>query len=398
MRFCSKSLNNSVKKHIFFIFLSWRLLITIGMLSGLLLSWQKRFFGAGEDHYKNIYLWSWANFDGFHYLSIAYNGYHLFQQAFFPLYPILISISTFLSATEGIYSGLIISHLSFLLFLLLFVKLLKIDYKENNIYWILLLFIFFPTSFYLGSVYTESLFLFLSVASFYFARKGRWFLASLFAAFASGTRLIGIFLLPFLVVEYFWQKYETEVSVKKNKTTLFQCLKLTLWKVKKDVYWIVLSPLGLILYTIWLKFVYNDFLYFQHALPAFGSNKSGNSFILLPQVFFRYLKIILFSNFNYQYVIAVIELLVTMVFLILSIIAFRKIRFSYALFSLLSFVAPTLTGSLSSMPRYVLTIFPLFIVLNILLKFKWLKIIVLFFFVILLIIATGLFTRGYWIS
>src|SRR3990167_799324 len=58
--------------------------------------------------------WSWANFDGVHYLGIAAKSYFAqFTQAFFPLYPLLIRILTgFIH--NSILNGLIISNFSFL--------------------------------------------------------------------------------------------------------------------------------------------------------------------------------------------------------------------------------------------------------------------------------------------
>src|SRR5688572_13183072 len=38
------------------------------------------------------FLTSFGNFDGAHYISISDVGYQLYQQAFFPLYPMLIKL------------------------------------------------------------------------------------------------------------------------------------------------------------------------------------------------------------------------------------------------------------------------------------------------------------------
>jgi hypothetical protein len=50
----------------------------------------------------------------------------------------------------------------------------------------------FPTAFYSGLIYTESLFLFLALAFFYFSRKGLWFPAFSSAFFLSLSRPTGI--------------------------------------------------------------------------------------------------------------------------------------------------------------------------------------------------------------
>ena len=47
-------------------------------------------------YHSNFLLWSWANFDGEHYLNIARHGYQVIrgqsEYAFFPLYPLLINL------------------------------------------------------------------------------------------------------------------------------------------------------------------------------------------------------------------------------------------------------------------------------------------------------------------
>ena len=88
-------------------------------------------------------------------------------------------------------------------------------------------------------------------------------------------------------------------------------------------------------------------------------------------------------------------------FLVLVILAFKKVRSSYAIFALLSYLTPTLTGSFSSMPRFALSIFPAFIVLALLLekpKRKRVKKIYLIISIILSIISVALYTRGYFIA
>src|SRR5437868_5249810 len=66
----------------------------------------------------NQLLFSWANFDGIHYLSIANYNYNL-DGRFFPFYPILIHFFSLLLHTPALSIGqllvaLTISNLSFL--------------------------------------------------------------------------------------------------------------------------------------------------------------------------------------------------------------------------------------------------------------------------------------------
>ena len=61
------------------------------------------------------FLRAFANFDGIHYIHIARYGYNQYEQAFFPLYPLLISILQPLSGGRYFWTGFLISNVTFLL-------------------------------------------------------------------------------------------------------------------------------------------------------------------------------------------------------------------------------------------------------------------------------------------
>jgi len=150
---------------------------------------------------------------------------------------------------------------------------------------------------------------------------------------------------------------------------------------------------------IYLQLNFNDALYFWHAQPVFGAERSGSSFILLPQVIWRYIKILLtVSNIKYEFWVALSELVFSLYAVSLLIIAsIKRIRPSYLIFSWIAILAPTLSGTLSSMPRYVLIAFPIFIILA-LMKYKLFKIFLLLVNIIFLIIYSIIYTRGLWVG
>ena len=328
--------------------------------------------------------WSWGNFDGVHYITIAQQGYAAqFTQAFFPLYPMLMRP---LKIVAGSYlaSGLLISHVAFLFTLYFFYKLIRIDRGETSAKRILLYLLLFPTSFYFGAVYSESLFLALVLATFYAARRRRWWIAGILGAVASATRIFGIFLLPALLVEWYYGRG------KKSVYTPTQLLSSLLP--------ILFISTGLLAYMYYLNKTFSDPLMFLTAQPAFGAERSADKIILLYQVFWRYTKMLLTVDpSSLVYYTVVLEALSGGIFLLLSLIAFKKIRPSYALFGMLSYIAPTLTGTLSSMPRYVLILFPSFMVLG-LVKNRRFQRAWWVVSAILLAINTALFVRGYWVA
>lgn len=342
------------------------------------------------------WLWSFANFDGVHYLTIGEKGYVAqFTQVFFPLYPLMLgSIAHILAFLNPIMVGLFISNIFFLLSLFIFAKLLALDYKQESIKWILLMMIFFPTSFFFGSIYTESIFLFLTVSAFYAVRKKHWLLAGILGVLASSTRLIGIFLYPALLLE--WYEYKIKVQNPKQSNIFHKVYYLVLTVLQSPL---SLIPLGLLAYMLYLQVNFGDWLYFWHVQPVFGAARSGESVILLPQVLWRYTKILTsISPQNEAFWIPLLELVTTLgAFILLVVAYFKKIRSSYLLFSLLSVLTPTLTGTFSSMPRYILMALPVFIVPG-MLKSRLVKGIILIVFTILLAALTILFTRGHWVA
>ncbi|MFC1627000.1 mannosyltransferase family protein [Patescibacteria group bacterium] len=324
------------------------------------------------------WLWLWGNFDGAHYIKLAQFGYkEAFTQAFFPIYPFLIKMVNSLTQ-NGLISGLFISHLSFIGFIYFFVKLGRLDYSKKTVQWASLLFLLFPTSFFLFSVYTESLFLFLSVLCFYLARQKKFLLASIIAGIASATRLVGIFLLLAIL----WEYYQTKKP-----------------KVSKAIGYSLLSVSGLLLYLNFLRARFGDILIFISSQPSFGAGRQVNKLVMIYQVIFRYIKMLLtVSPQNDIYLILIFELMISLIFLGLIIWALvKKLRPSYLLFLIPTYFLPTFTGTFLSMPRFLLTAFPLFYLLGNL-KNTRLKAVIAFFSFLLLSWAFLRFSRGYWLA
>lgn len=345
-----------------------------------------RFLGGGSMNYQmSSKFFSWANFDGEHYLSISIFGYKNLEQAFFPVYPKLISffakpisydlISSLVNST---LVGLIISNVSFLLALIFLWELIRIDYSKKIAYITIILVLIFPTSFYFGAVYNESLFLLLTVLSFYFARKGNWFLAGVFGMTSSATRIFGLCLVPAFLYEAWNQKM--------NFSKFF---------------WILLIPLGTGIYMLYLNTTLGDSLAFYHFQKLVGEQHQSG-IILLPQVYFRYMKMIISTNLdNPIFQTIVLEFFTGLVFFILPIYGYlRKIRFSYLIYAMLGFLAPTVQGSFSSTPRYVIVLFPSFLAAALLISglSKVLRMLLLFLSFAIFVVETALFLRGYWIA
>lgn len=364
--------NKNILKWIGIIFLIWRLaLVLIAFIGIKLLPLREGYLGESV----------WANFDGVHYLTIARHGYYQFQQAFFPFYPYFIRyLARFLK--NYLLSGLLISHSTFLVSLYLLYKLVRLDFNDRVAKRSLIYLFLFPTSFYFGSVYTESLFLAFILGSFYAVRKKQWGVAGILGAFASATRFVGIFLFPALLIEWYQEKEKS----KKEKLKTFLPL--------------LFVVIGLLVYMWYLKETVGDPFYFIHVQPLFGAQRTGGKIILLYQVFWRYLKMLItVEKMTPTYFVVVLEFLSGLLFLVLSIFTYFRLRLSYLIFMVFAYLTPTLTGTLSSMPRYILTLFPGFILLAVFAeKYKWVRILYPLVTIPLFIISLLFFTRGYWVA
>ena len=354
------------------------------------------------------WLWNRANFDGINYLDIAKKGYGIYQQAFFPLYPKLIAWLTPLFGGRNLVAAWTINLVCLYLALFFFYKLVALDFSEKVSKRTLLYLLIFPTAFFFAMVYTESLFFFLIIASFYFARNKvlpkagsyfartkKWWLAGIFGGLASATRLPGIFLFPALLVEWWQQKSVTSGQwpvVRKKPITNHQSL-ITLIPL-------LLIPFGLIYYMRFLAVNFGDSLMFIHVQKFFGAGRSADRIILLYQVFWRYFKMLVTVEKNtLTYFAVVMEFLAAASFLTLIIFTYLKRWYSYLVFMLLAYIAPTLTGTFSSLPRYALLLFPGFILLGLWAeKYRWLRILYPILAILLFIICLLLFTRGYWVA
>ena len=289
---------------------------------------------------------------------------------------------------SDILSGLIISNLSLLGCLYFGYKLANHYFNERTAnHWLLLL-LTFPTSFFLGAIYTESLFLLLILASWWYHSQQKNLISGLLIGLSSGVRLVGLMMILAVCLEWlnknkfkakdFWQK------IKKYKS---QCLA---------------AAIGLVPLLIFISFLWNEFddpLYFFHVQTEFGAGRQ-ETIILWPQVAYRYIKILLTARpINWKYFSYVQDLVFSIGAAVGLYAARKQIKLSWLIFSILAYLLPTLTGSFSSMPRYILVIFPIWLWLAHKLSkpSRW-RLCYYLVSVILLMINTILFTQGYWVS
>lgn len=382
-----------LKRKILLLFLSWRILLCIPLYIayisipyrvGYAYTSPLYFIGNHKNFISFFLLSPWANFDGVYYLLIAAYGYTS-NAGFFPLYPVTVyflsSLLGYSKAFDPIqfFSAFFLSNVYFLLALFVFYKLIILDYKKNVGIKTIIFLLIFPASFFYASIYSESLFLLLTVLCFYFARKKKWFLAGFIGALLTATRLVGIAILPALA----WEIY-SQGGKKGGLLKYFP---------------ILISLSGVVSYMFFNILRWKNPFYFIIAQGKFQNNRSVETFILFPQTVYRYIKIILTVIPNhFEWWISLFELLTFFFIVFLFYLAWKKrIRFSYLLFAFGCFIIPVSSGTFSGLPRYSLVLFPLFMALGMVKR----KIIVIFYAVIsliLLFLSLIYFSRGYFVS
>jgi hypothetical protein len=315
----------------------------------------------------------WSHWDGEHYVELAAGGYlqspDNVSPAFFPLYPLLMR--SFAELFGGPLSmgalslwGVLISLLA-LPFALYFIYEIALDgWGERTARVSVLCLSFFPTTFFLHSCYTESLFLALSGASLWAMRVRKdMLLACALAGFAAATRNVGLFLVVPLAFE--WLKNAREYR----------------WR---GLY-LALAPSGLAAYAAYLWLRFGDPLLFYTEQKRWGREATDPLSTLLNALkqggegFVRLFSPGLWADpslgriadhlggaynaYNLVFLGFAVALLVA---------GLRVLPPELSAYAFLLTLPPALFGTpqgpLMGLPRYVLVAFPLFIVIGALLK------------------------------
>lgn len=331
------------------------------------------FFGFSNfphsSEFSNNFWENLRNWDGGHYIAIAESGYkEKLQFAFFPLYPLTIRFTNQFIQNYT-FSAVLISVVSTLLAINLFHRLICLDFgrklADSSMLWLL----FFPASFYFLTAYSEGLFFLLAVATFYLVRRGNLMLATTLAALSSATRLQGIALVLAFLVEVY-----------------------SIYGINRKNWYVWCAPLGLVVFGWYLWTQTQDPFYFltaqtnwQRSITAPGLS-FWQSLKNLSQPYF------ITGNFN-----IFLDLLFAIFGLGMILRSFRFLPPSYAVYGFFSLLLPMLTPTLSSLPRFLLPIFPIFILIA-LIKNQYVIFAYQLISVALLSAFAILFINGYWVS
>jgi hypothetical protein len=318
----------------------------------------------------------WQRWDVVHYQRIAAQGYTDDESSVFPpLLPALMRLLGQLLGSDYLLAGMVISNLAFALALLVLYELARLDCGELLARKATLYLAIFPTAFFLLLPYSESLFMVFVLLAFYAARHRHWVAASVAAAMASMTKLQGFVLILPLAYEY------------------FEHIRFDLRRAGWQAMLLLLASLPPIAF-IWFRSVIG-----YPSLPSVLRDY-WHSFVGAPWDNFANLA----GRVSSQTLSSndALDALITIPFLLFTLAAFRRMRRSYALYTvatmlvILSVVYPPLP--LMNLSRHILLLFPTFIFMATLGSRPNVHRCIVYASTSLLILLTGMFVQWLWVA
>ena len=199
-----------------------------------------------------------CRWDSSWYLTIAGTGYTASEparSAFFPLYPLLVSVFSAPLGGALVPAGLLVSWTAAIGFLTLLHQVVARARDRATARTVVRVAAFVPPAVFLSAIYTESLFLLLSLGCLVAARRDRWALAGVLGALASSCRSIGVLLVVPLLVEYLWGR---RVSGPRAVATRVGRWSIAHRPLRRELLWIGVVPAGLLAYAAYLGLATGD--------------------------------------------------------------------------------------------------------------------------------------------
>ena len=306
----------------------------------------------------------WARWDSVWFLRIAEHGYDAATgaaAAFYPLYPAVVALAGRALFGHYVLAGILVSlTAAFGAFLLLHRSAEERLGAEGARRAVLYLAVF-PFALFLQAVYSESLYLLLTLAAFALAERGRFLVAGGVAGLALLTRPTAAALLPALAL-LAWRERERVRALASLALApvLFAAYPLYLWRADDDPW----------------AFLRAQRLWSRHLSPAgplggiwdgLRAGWAGVEQLASGSHTHTYWAPVQDSDPIRVAALNLEALAYLLLFVVLTAIAWRRFGAPYGLFAALSLAIPLSVPSerwpLLSLPRFGLAIFPLFLAL-----------------------------------
>jgi hypothetical protein len=332
-------------------------------------------------YFGNLLAAPLARWDSVWYLSIAQGGYahQLARTAFFPLYPLILR-GLGLVIGSDLIAAVAISLVSFGVGLALLYRLACAELGRDRAELTVLLIAFCPVAYFFSAVYTESLYLALSLGCLLCARSGRWALCGLLGGLAALSRNSGV-VLAVPVVLMFLYGPRTDVAPIRPSVGLREArlrVLLPRYRVTPAVLWAALIPIGLAAYLVYLGLTMHNALapfqaqaiWYRHFVGPFGGVWKGAvaAWDGLRQLLHGPPPPLYFGLAGGNALTVAGQNLLLLASLIIGAVGlvgvFRELPFAYGAYTLCSLAMPlsepVTPQPLASLPRYEVVLFPLF--------------------------------------
>jgi hypothetical protein len=292
----------------------------------------------------------WNRWDAHHYLRLAEVGYVTSSPfpngddplyiVFFPFFPAAVRLVSFV-VRDVVASGLFVSLLATIGAAWFLQRLVALDAGDDEGWRAVVLLFAFPTAYFLAAPYSEALFLFAVLGSIYAARTNMWFRSGLFGILATGTRVTGIALLPALIAEAMSGDAPRGVRVRRLALTGLSVAGLLLYFAINLIVWD--DPLHFLQVqrSHWYQHLVVPWQPLTDSVEALASGDGRDPLI----TFVHRMRLV-------GFVFAVPVL----------IAAVRRLRTADWIYGLSGFVLILSASWLLSLPRYLLVLYPIFMV------------------------------------
>jgi hypothetical protein len=309
----------------------------------------------------------WARWDSVWFLRIAEHGYGSAKgaaAAFYPLYPAAVALLGRVLFGHYVLAGILVSLASAFASFLLLHRIAEERLGAEGARRAVLYLAVFPFALFLQAVYSESLYLLLTLAAFLLAERGRFLAAGAVTGFALLTRPTAAALLPALVL-LAWRERDRVRALASLAVAplIFAAYPLYLWWAEGDPW----------------QFLHAQRIWSRHLSPAgplggiwdgLRAGWAGVEQLASGSHTHVYWTPVQDSDPIRVAVLNLEALAFLILFVVLAAIAWRRFGAPYGLFAALSLAIPLSVPSerwpLLSLPRFGLTIFPLFLALAVL--------------------------------
>ncbi|HEX3316932.1 MAG TPA: mannosyltransferase family protein [Solirubrobacteraceae bacterium] len=341
-----------------------------------------------------------VRWDSSYYIFTAQHGYDAIgQTAFFPFYPIVVRAVATVTYAE-VVAGVLVSLVAFGLALVFLHKLADLDFGRDvarRTVWLVAL---FPASIFFSAVYTEGLFLGLSVGSVYAARKGSWAWAGLLGGMAALTRNTGVLIgVAVLLLYLYGPRADRPPAPARGRRPRYA--------LRPDALWLLLIPGGLAVFAAYTWIAYGtpfasydaQAIFHREFLGPFSALWYGGRDAL--QAIGDLLG--LYSGEGVGASLRTLALAGTVVgALVATVGALRRLPIAYGAYALAALLPPLSTPwpdhPLWSTPRFITVVFPCFLWLGLVLRNRRWYVLICVAFALGLAYVTARFSAWYWVA